>query len=279
MRSELQRRSSRGSLVRMRGACAPLAAFGLALVVATPALASGSWDWATGPSIYDGEGKREWSVEVIPYLFIANLTGELQVGPAGTIPVVATFPTLASNLDSGFAGVLDVRFRRWHLISDNSWVSLKASPAPAPPVASAAVGLALAFGTVAVAYELPLDAAYALDVYLGARWWHVNTDLDVVLAGPAGPFSGSRTVSWADAVVGARVRYRITDSWRVAANADVGGGQAKLDWSVFANVGYDWNEHFGVTAGYRIVGVDFSQAPFGLDVKQSGLLLGANIRY
>jgi len=65
---------------------------------------------------------------------------------------------------------VDLRYRRWHLISDNSWVRLKIKAVPDQPMfRSAVVGPSLAFGTVAVAYELPLGRSFAVDVYLAAR--------------------------------------------------------------------------------------------------------------
>ena len=101
-----------------------------------------AWEWATGPSVFDEERKRDWSVELVPYLFLSGLNGDLST-PAGTgtIPVDASFGDLASNLDAGFAGLLDVRFRRWHLMSDNFWVRLSVEqsvelPASLPPSAT-----------------------------------------------------------------------------------------------------------------------------------------------
>ncbi len=82
-----------------------------------------------------------------------------------------------------------------------------------------------------------------------------------------------------EVIVGARIRYAITDRWRVSAVADIGGGNASLDWSVFGSVGYDFNDHIGLTAGYRILGVDYSNQGFVYDVKHSGLLLGLNLAY
>ncbi len=78
---------------------------------------------------------------------------------------------------------------------------------------------------------------------------------------------------------GVRIRYAITDRWRVSAVADIGGGDASLDWSLFANVGYDFNDHVGMTVGYRILGVDYANQGFEYDVRQSGLLLGLKLMY
>ena len=250
------------------------------LLVAVAMPADATWDWATGPSISDEEGKRSWGVEVVPYLWLSGIDGELGLPAVGTIPVSATFSSLASNLNAGFAGLIDLRYRRWHLISDNFWVSLRMDPEPSQSLfTGATIESSVAFGTVALAYELPLNQSYAVDVYLAARWWHTSNDAVIETAGPGGPFAGSLTDTWADAIVGARIRYAITERWRVSAAADIGGGNASLDWSVVGSVGYDFNDHVGLTAGYRIVGVDYSNRGFVFNIKQSGLLLGLNLRY
>ena len=72
---------------------------------------AGSWGWATGPSIYDEEGKRNWGVEIIPYLWLASLEGRLALPAGGDIPIDSSFSSLAANLDAGLAGVIDLRYR------------------------------------------------------------------------------------------------------------------------------------------------------------------------
>lgn len=272
------------------GRSASLAAMVGLLLLALANPAEAAWDWATGPSIYDEEGKRSWGVEFVPYLWLANLSGQLSLPRTPTIPVNPSFSDLSSNLNSGFAGVIDLRYRRWHLISDNSWVSLKVSEdvVAGPADFNATLEPAVAFGTVALAYEIPLVKSFSLETYLAARWWHVTVDSrlmgDVTSPGPGGaviPFDGSQSItqSWANAIVGARARYQISDRWRVSAAADIGGGNADLDWSFLASVGFDINRYLGLTLGWRILGVDYSNQGFVYDITQSGMLLGLNLRY
>lgn len=250
------------------------------LFTSSTALAEGAFDWATAPSEYDANAERDWGVEVVPYLWLASLNGEVALPATPSIPVGVTFSDLATNLNGGFAGLLDARWRRWHLISDNMWVSLNSSPSPsAGPVTSADVDLTVAFGTVALAYELPVFEEVALDAYMGARWWLVGVDASLTTGGPGSPIQEDISPVWASFVVGTRARYRINDRWRVNAQFDIGGAEASLDWSLMGGVGYDFNQHVGVTAAYRVLGVNFSRDGFKYDVTQHGLLLGVNLRY
>lgn len=265
---------------------------GAALLTATSADA-GAMDWLTGPSVFDEEGKKEWGVELVPYLFLSGLNGDLSM-PAisGDFPVDASFGELASNLDAGFAGLLDVRYRRWHLISDNFWVRLSTTqsvditdPSPPPPTISAQtdVDLDSAFGTLAVAYELPLNRSFALDLYTGARWWYVKNEIafEPESSGPGNPsaFAGEFTDSWWNGIVGLRWRLPITKKWHVAAYGDIGAGAANLDWNVGGNITWYPIHYVGLTAGYRVIGVDYENDGFVYDVRMNGLLLGLNLRY
>ncbi len=252
-----------------------------------------AWDWLTGPSIFDEEGERDWGFELVPYLFLSGLNGDVSP-PAGTgtIPVDASFGDLASNLDAAFAGFLDVRYRRWHLMSDNFWVRLKAGqsveitdPSPPPPAISVETDVRLdsAFGTLAAGYELPLGMPFALDLYSGARWWYVKNEVSFVPsssgAGNPSPFAGAFSDSWWDGIVGLRWRLPITEKWRVAAYGDIGAGAAKLDWSAGAHVTWNPLNSVGLTLGYRVLGVDYDRGGFVYDVRMNGLLLGLNFAY
>jgi hypothetical protein len=256
----------------------PVALVLLGLAIAGSAQAD-MWSWATGPSMRHEEGKRDWGVEVVPYLWVAGLDGELGFKDAGTIGVEASFSDLASNLDTGIAGLMDFRYRRWHVLVDGSWVRLTKTVTPdaRPVIESVTLTPSVAFGTAGVSYELPLDWPMSIETYLAARWWHITADATLVTAGPTASFG--ITEVWADAIVGARISYAITDKWRVRLVGDVGGGSADLDWQAMASVSWMFHRNIGVTLAYRILGVDYSSSTLIYDIRQSGFLLGFNFAY
>ena len=218
--------------------------------------------------------EKPWSVEIAPYLWLAGVDAELTTPSGGSISSSQTFSSIASNFDAGFAGAIDLRFRRLHVFSDNTWIRLKdSSERPGPAVTSIDLTLQTAFGTVAAAYELPLPGPVGLDVYLGARWWVMSTEVTQFNGGTA-IASGDAKQVWADAVGGLRVRYAITDDWRIAMTGDVGGGGSELTWMVTGSLNWMIWRHFGLTAGYRVLGVDYQANGWDVDLKQQGLLLG-----
>lgn len=218
--------------------------------------------------------EKPWSVEVIPYLWLAGMDGSLTTPTGGSISSSQSFASIASNFDAGFAGAIDLRYRRLHVFSDNIWIRLhNSTERSGPVVTSTDLVLETAFGTVGAGYELPLDGPVDFDLYLGARWWLMSTD--VTQFNNSTPIaSGGAEQVWADAVGGVRVRYAITDDWRIALTGDVGGGGSDLTWMVTGSLNWMINRHFGLTAAYRVLGVDYRSDGWLVDLKQQGLLLG-----
>jgi hypothetical protein len=239
--------------------------------------------WFAGPALADRDGEgKDWSVDITPYAWLINVDGKVGIAGTQQFPISQTFASIRSNLEGAFAGTLDARWRRWHLLVDGSWAGLSDNVAPALPIpgpSSVDVDLDMAFGTVGVGYELPVDLGFAWDVYLGARWWSVEVQAQSVPALVPGLGPQTQSESWGDVVVGTRLRYAITDKWRVTFLGDVGGGASRVDWQIFGGLGYDFNRYVGLTAGYRILGVNYNRGGFIYDTTQQGLLLGLRLGF
>jgi hypothetical protein len=258
-------------------------ALALASITSAPVARADLTSWATGPSILDEEGRRDWGFEIVPYLWIAGLEGEIGIPNFRSTPVDVEFSDLASNLDSGVAGLMDFRYRRWHLLVDGSWVQLTANvTTDAPVVGSASITPSVAFGTVGVSYELPMGWPAVLELYLAARWWHVTATAAGNITAPpiiSGSFNWNLTETWASAIVGTRLRYAITDKWRVSLVGDIGAGQANLDWQAAVSLTWMFHKNIGVTGAYRILGVEYGSSTLIYNMRQSGFLLGFNFAY
>jgi hypothetical protein len=255
---------------------------GLGSIDASSARA-GAFDWATGPAIEDETGKRDWSISVVPYLWLAGVTGSLTSPAAGTIPFDQTFQSLASNLVIGVEGVIDLRWRRWHVVSDGSWIEFSgqqvlspATPGPLNPTINLGLQATEAFGTAGVAYELPLPWSTAVDVYLASRWWQFTTNVSAVGNDGSSRSGGSSTV-WADAVAGVRLRHAITEHWKVSFGGDVGAGGSDLTWQLYGSLKYMINRHVGLGIGYRVLGVDYQDGSVLIDMTQRGLIMGIEL--
>lgn len=252
----------------------------LALILPGSAIGQSATNKASthqGSGAEDAAGKS-WSVTVAPYLWVAGADGTLTAPIGGTVSNSQSFSQIASNLDAGFAGLIDVRYKALHVFSDNSWVKLQDSNArPGPFVTQADVTVETAFGTAAVAYALPLEWPFEVDLYLGGRWWHSTQNVTLRNAAFAVVAAGGAEQVWGDAVGGVRLLYPITDAWRVSLMGDVGGGGSDLTWMVTGTLTWMFSEHFGVSTAYRVLGVDYRRNGWVYDFKQQGFILGMMI--
>jgi hypothetical protein len=173
--------------------------------------------------------------------------------------------------------VIDIRYRRLHVFSDNSWVELSSSTYPSGPViAQTDLTFETAFGTAAVAYALPLDWPMQVDLYLGGRWWHNSVDV-TALTGGGGVVTGGAEQVWGDAVGGVRLFYPITPRWDVALMGDVGGGGSDLTWMITGTLSWMFTDHVGAAFAYRVLGVDYETSGWTYDVKQQGFITGLKL--
>ncbi len=94
-----------------------------------------------------------------------------------------------------------------------------------------------------------------------------------------GEFEDSAT--WVDPVVGLKGRASISPDFYVTGWALVGGFGVSSDlmWDVMGSVGYEFNDSFSMTAGYRVQSVDYHNNGFVYDVVQSGPMIGAVFKF
>ncbi|MCY1364269.1 hypothetical protein D9M69_510660 [compost metagenome] len=133
-------------------------------------------------------------------------------------------------------------------------------------------------GLVGAGYAVFQDGRSTIDVVAGARLWHASTEISFS-GGLLDGVSGSDGATWVDAIAGVRGRHFLTDSLYLSAWGLVGAGQADLDWDLAAGVGYEFNHKISAVAGYRALGVDYSNDGFVFDVVQQGPILGLILRF
>jgi hypothetical protein len=81
-------------------------------------------------------------------------------------------------------------------------------------------------------------------------------------------------------VAGPRGNYSITPQVYLTGWGLVGTGEADIDWDVAGGIGYRFNNSISAVAGYRALGVDYSNDDgFVFDVVQHGPILGVVVRF
>ncbi len=86
---------------------------------------------------------------------------------------------------------------------------------------------------------------------------------------------------WVDPIVGVRAQLNLTRWLYVATQCDVGGFGAGSDiaWNLNGTVGVNWSRSFFTELGYRYYYVDYSDSGVIYQVAESGIFLGAGIKF
>lgn len=133
----------------------------------------------------------------------------------------------------------------------------------------------LTIGTLMGEYRVVQQGKTSVDLMAGARLWAVSNDVTL------GGLSGSDDEYWVDPMIGVKSRVQGASPWYVTGWAMIGGFgvSADIDWDLFGGVGYEFSDRFSLVAGYRGLGVDYSNDGFVFDVIEHGPILGGVFRF
>lgn len=235
------------------------------------------------PAVAQGgaRGPGGWQFEVTPYAWLAGVSGDVGLLGAPPVSIDARFRDIVSDVDFAAMLLVEARRERWGVLFDAFYLQAsKGGDTPGPVFGRVDVETELGVIGPSITYRVLENGPLALDVLGGARVWFADTELRFgggVL--PARRFRDNDT--WADPVLGARLRGRLSERWFATLLADVGGfGLASdLTWQAFAGVGYQISETWSAKLGYRALGVDYESDGFTFDVIQHGFVLGVGIHF
>lgn len=132
--------------------------------------------------------------------------------------------------------------------------------------------------STAYMYEPYKKEQTVVDVFAGARYWKIDTELE--FGGGLGFLQGKRvrhSESWFDPLIGVKARTALGDSqFYVSGGVAAGGFGVGSDsfYDITTNIGYQWSKTIGTSLGYRMFDLDYEDDWFVYDVKQEGWLLG-----
>jgi len=234
---------------------------------------------------------RNWALQISPYMWAAGLKGD--VSPfrrAPTIGVEKSFSDVMDNLN--FGGFVNIwgRYDRFVFSADVMYVNTTEShafgplpplPIPVPPgiVVNGKLDSSQFTATVQGGYRIVDAPVFTLDVLGGARFWRLSNTVTVSALGLSRSYGAS--FGWADPLVGVRAFLRLTENLSLQAQADIGGFGAAADstWSALATVNYAFTDHLSVSAGYKVLDVDYDRDGHVYKTRLSGPVAGLTWRF
>lgn len=217
----------------------------------------------------------QWHFSASPYFWAAGISGT--AGQFGLPPakMKSDFGSLFKDLDFSFMGIMEGHYDRYSLFSDIIYTKISTGGQTPYGVLSSSVDVTSETfsGFFGGGYSLLEDGRSRLEVVAGARVWYASTEISFD-GGLFDGHSGRDSAAWVDAVAGMRGKYFLTNELYFSGWGVVGAGQAKIDWDVAGTLGYQLRDNVSAVAGYRALGVDYSQNGFVYDVVQKGPILG-----
>ena len=221
-----------------------------------------------------------WTFTVAPYFWAAGISGDVGLFGLPPVEVDASFSDIFDHLDFGAMAIGEARYDRYSIFGDIIYTKISGEAGTPRGILASSVGVSTETfaGLLGAGYSLIDNSSGRLDVVGGARVWSVDTTISFT-GGFLDGVSRNDGATWVDAVAGLRGNYSITPEVYLTGWGLVGAGGADIDWDVAAAIGYRFNDRISAVAGYRALGVDYSNDGFLFDIVQQGPILGLAVRF
>lgn len=212
-----------------------------------------------------------WRHQIGLYLFAAGLDGETTVKGIDA-DVDVSFSDIWDNLEAGAMLAYRAESERYALTLDTIYMGLAAEKDDGP------LSTEVEFDELVVEVAGCLRTSPRTDVFLGARYWSLDGEVEIRGVGPG--VGADAKEDWVDPLIGARHTLPLAERWSLTLRGDVGGFGVGSDfsWQAAARVNWEVSESTALTLGYRVVDVDYQDGSgadeFRYDVTTSGLLFG-----
>lgn len=224
-----------------------------------------------------------WEFKATPYIWMSGMKGDMgvveQVEPVG---VDLSFGDILDALKFTLMGSLEARHGRFVATVDTVYLSMGTSEnieIREVAFVDATLKTKTFISTLTAGYRAVDQDRMSLDVVAGGRLYSMKTSLDLV--GPRRAFSGSKTETWVDPVVGASLRMPLGPSWSLHTYGDIGGFGVGSDmtWQLLGVIEYDLSRRWSLSAGWRHLSIDYENDGFVFDASMDGPILGAVYRF
>lgn len=233
-------------------------------------------------------GTPNWALQITPYIWASGLKGEVSpFGPGPTVGVNRSFSEGRDGLNvAGFVNIWG-RYDRFVLsanvmYTDTSDSNIYRFPGTAQLPAIDVTGdidTRQFMGTFQGGYRVLDTPDLTLDALGGVRLWHISNE--ITASGLGRSESYHESFSWVDPVIGSRLFMNVSNRLSLQAQVDVGGFGvgSDLTWSFLTTVNYILTENLSLSAGYKVLDVDYKHRGHVYDVRFSGPVLGLTYRF
>ena len=196
---------------------------------------------------------QEIKINVTFYTWLSSLSSEITTENTQVTSEVP-FGDILKALDFANFAHLEIQKGRWGLFSELDFIKLSEdtefrNPRSNIPLTKHADGV-----IEETMFELGAIRSFegerlGLDVLAGIRYFRLDSDVRV------GPIESNITTDWVDPLIGARLRWKMSDKWLASLRGDLAGfgigSGSELSTNVVAALTYSINDRYSLILGYR----------------------------
>lgn len=226
------------------------------------------------PGLAQEKTGAEWKFLLEPYVMFPFMNGNVGIGTLPAVTVDADVSDIFSNLKIGAMLYAEAYTEDWIIGSDIIYMNLKQEVFRDGIISSGDLqAKQFAWEMSGLRNVLPW-----LDLGLGARLNSLSTEVGLTITKPNDVENKSKKISetWVDPIIIARIKNASNEKIQYQFRGDIGGFGIGSDfaWQIQANIGYRFSELFQLSAGYRIISMDYDKGSgdnrFMYDVDTSG---------
>lgn len=217
--------------------------------------------------------------QITPYVWATGVGGDIRPrSGAGTVSISKSFSDLIKDLDAAFFISAYARHGNLVFMGDLSTSSSSREgtvSVPGGPNLPATGKLRQTSVTALAGYRVAQTPDATFAILGGVRHWRVRGAIETPLG------DVSRSVNFTDPIIAARANFQIAPGWSSLLYADVGGFGvgSRVTAQLLGTVNYQLRENAFLSVGYRHLHVDYRRGGTRFDMRMSGPIIGATLRF
>jgi hypothetical protein len=220
---------------------------------------------------------KQWHYYGMAYIWFPGIHGTAGIRGFDT-SVHVTAGEIFSNFRGGFLGDFIPTYGRFSAPTDLLWMRLRDSKSiPFAPDYSVRTDLGMTIITPKVNYLLVNNPKIKIYGTAGPRIWHESTTLQLIPTINGNNLS--KSVTWADFVIGARFNMPLGPKASVDVLGDAGEGGATLDYQVGGLLNYQVKPKLVLQGGWRYLTVHYGNNGSVFNSSIQGILIGATYKF
>jgi hypothetical protein len=221
------------------------------------------------------DNDKKWNFQTDVYLLFPYINGETGIGNTLTVPIDANPGDIFSKLKIGGMIYLEAYTQKWAITSDLVFMKLNEEVTPGKLFSNGDVtGKQLIWELTGLYRITPF-----LEIGAGNRLNNVQASIDAIhnlIPSGTREVSGDITKTWMDPIIVTRFTTYAKEKWQFRFQGDIGGFGvgSDLTWQLQGYVGYHFSKLFQLTAGYRVISINYDKGTntdrFIFNVDESG---------